>query len=201
MIQHSFPFPLGDLDVLGARVSRLHWGSFPHRVQPVKVVGGHRAISLQVPKGVQVQAVSFHSPTTSCWLPLGLAVVETCQASQSRGRRAATPGVVVQEPLPSRPSPSRQPRLFIFASGTQLFSFTFLFAGGWCSLGSGRSGEPQLTRELPGSPVVKRSGWPPPPAALPAAPHSAAGTYLMENPFLHMAIWLFEAMSHHVPCW
>lgn len=105
MIQHIFPFPLGDLDVLGARVSRLHWGSFPHRVQPVKVVGGHRAISLQVPKGVQVQAVSLHSPTTSCWLPLGFAVVETCpgvpvEGAESRDTWGSPSGATAVPPFP-----------------------------------------------------------------------------------------------------
>lgn len=97
-------------------------------------------------------------------------MAETRQAHQAQGEgsrdtRDTSPGAAATPPFP------QPPRVFIFASAP-LFSFTFLFAGGWDSLGSEHSGQPQVTgwlsRQPPraGGRAVAPSGcaarWPPP---------------------------------------
>ncbi|XP_019516579.1 PREDICTED: interleukin-15 isoform X1 [Hipposideros armiger] len=154
----------------------------PHHEPPSERGGWAPShLSLQVPKGVQVQALGQHSPTTS---PLALQVGAAglgsggnlpgvpAQGAESRDTWGSLlPGGTANPPFPQPP-----PGVFIFAFAT-LFSFTFLFAGSQYSLGSGRSGgTPADSRAASCSPIGKGAGWPPPPAALPAAPHSASGT-------------------------
>lgn len=114
----------------------------------MKVVGGLQAIALQVPKGVQVQA---GPPLPSHLLLVAPGLLSggnrpgvPVEGAESRDTWGSGSGATTVPPFPQPPTPAVYLRLCY-----SLFSFTFLFAGGWYSPGSGRSGEPQLTRELP----------------------------------------------------
>lgn len=81
--------------------------------------------------------------------PLGVpTVADTCRASQPRSRELrATPGAVTRSRCQPAPPPASAGGVYLRLCCS--FSFTFLFARGWDSPGSGRPGEPQLTRSLP----------------------------------------------------